>query len=127
MRRCRPSDLCSPVADSLKRTRSCSRHSRPKSNVETTTKPVSSFLSKLTLLGNLEIPPFSSLNTDVIPKSELLEAVDKHQPKIDTDLIKDIWRTIGLQTSDERIYKVASAMMEVQMLKIITELRAVAP
>jgi hypothetical protein len=42
-------------------------------------------------------------------------------------LIKEIWKTIGLQTSDERLFKLGSAMLEIQMLKIIQELRAVAP
>jgi hypothetical protein len=107
-------------------TRLCSRHSKTRNKDEITTSHVS-FLSQTHLSGNLEIPPFSSLNADVIPKAALLDAVDKHQPKIDTELIKEIWRTIGLQSSDERVYKLASAMMEVQMLKIISELRAVAP
>ena len=51
--------------------------------------------------------------------------MNKHQPKIDTDLIKDIWRTIGVQSSDERVYKIVSAMMEAQMLKIIGEFKMV--
>jgi ribosomal protein L12E/L44/L45/RPP1/RPP2 len=63
----------------------------------------------------------------VIPKQTLLEQLDKHQPKFSPELIKEIWKTIGLQTSDERVVKLASAMLEVQMLKIIAELRAVAP
>jgi len=111
----------------LKKIHTCSRLSRTKSSAAIITSHVSVFIQLNSPVGNLEIPPFSSLNADVIPKASLLEAVDKHQPKIDTELIKDIWKTIGLQTSDERIYKLASAMMEVQMLKIISELRAVAP
>ena len=43
---------------------------------------------------------------------DFLGQLDKHMPKIDTELIKDLWKTIGVQTSDERVYKVASAMME---------------
>lgn len=54
-----------------------------------------------------------------------MDSVEKHVPKIDPDLIKDIWRTIGVQSADERVYKVASAMMEIQMLKIIGELKSV--
>ena len=32
-----------------------------------------------------------------------------------------------MQTSDERLFKLASALLEVQMLKVITELKSVAP
>ena len=75
----------------------------------------------------LEVPPFSTLNSDVIPQPELLEQVDVHQAKFDPDLIKELWKTIGLQTSDERVLKTASALLEMQMLKIIQELKSVAP
>jgi len=61
----------------------------------------------------------------VIPREDFLESIDKHMPKVDTELIKDIWRTIGLQTSDERVYKLASVLMESQMLKIISELKMI--
>ena len=46
-------------------------------------------------------------------------------PKIDPDLIREIWKTIGVKSCDERVYKVASVMMEQQMLKIIQELKLV--
>ena len=71
------------------------------------------------------MPTFSTLNTDVLPREDYLETLDKHMPKIDTELIKDIWRTIGLQSSDERVYKVASVMLENQMLKVIGELKMI--
>jgi len=58
------------------------------------------------------VPTFSTLNADVIPREDYLDTLDKHMPKIDTELIKDIWHTIGLQSSDERLYKVASVMLE---------------
>ena len=73
------------------------------------------------------MPPFSSLNADVIPTPRFIETLETHQPKFDPELIKEIWKTIGLQTSDERLFKLGSAMLEIQMLKIIQELRAVAP
>jgi hypothetical protein len=73
------------------------------------------------------MPPFSSLNADVIPTPRFIETLETHQPKFDPELIKEIWKTIGLQTSDERLFKFGSAMLEIQMLKIIQELRAVAP
>ena len=63
----------------------------------------------------------------MIPKPKFLDSLEKHQSKFDTELVKELWKTIGLQTSDERVYKLASAMLEVQMLKVISELRAVAP
>lgn len=81
----------------------------------------------LTYLGNLEMPPFSSLNADVIPTSSFLESLETYQPKFDPELIKEIWKSIGMQTSDERLFKLGSAMLEIQMLKIIQELRTVAP
>lgn len=62
--------------------------------------------------GIKEVPPYSTLNADVIPREDFLMTLDKHMPKIDPELIKDLWRTIGLQTSDERVYKVASVLME---------------
>ena len=89
--------------------------------------PKLAYFRKPLNLGNLDLPPFSSLNADVIPKASFLESLDKHQPKFDPELIKEIWKTVGVQTSDERLFKLASSMLEVQMLKIITELRAVAP
>ena len=46
-------------------------------------------------------------------------------PKIDPDLIREIWKTIGVKSCDERVYKVASVMMEQQMLRIIQELKLV--
>ena len=42
------------------------------------------------------MPTFSTLNADVIPREEYLNTLDKHMPKIDTELIKDVWRSIGL-------------------------------
>ena len=73
----------------------------------------------------MDVPQFSTLNDDVIPTPHFLEALESHQPKFDPDLIKEIWRSIGLQTSDDRLYKLASAMLEIQLLKIITEVRSV--
>ena len=74
---------------------------------------------------NIEVPPFSTLNADVIPTADFLQGVEHHQAKIEPDLIKRVWQQAGLQTQDERVYKVASAMCEMQMLKIIAELKLV--
>ena len=58
------------------------------------------------------MPPFSTLNADIVPREDFISSIERHMPKIETELIRDIWRTIGVQTCDERVYKVASAMME---------------
>lgn len=67
----------------------------------------------------LELPQFSTLNQDVIPNPDLLAELDAHQPKFDIELIQEIFKTIGVQTIDERVLKFASALLEMQMLKII--------
>ena len=76
-------------------------------------------------LEGKEAPPFSTLNADVIPTENLRSSLNRHMPKIDPDLIREIWKTIGVKSCDERVYKVASVMMEQQMLKIIQELKLV--
>ena len=43
-----------------------------------------------------EVPPYSTLNADVIPREEFLDGLNKHMPKFDTELIKEVWRTIGV-------------------------------
>lgn len=45
---------------------------------------------------NQEVPPFSTLNSDVVPTPEFLESVEKHQAKFDTELIADIWKECGV-------------------------------
>ncbi len=71
------------------------------------------------------MPPFTTLNADVIPEQSLLEAVEKHQPKLPVELIEELWSSIGLKTSDQRLHKLASAMFEMQMLKIVNEMKDV--
>lgn len=73
------------------------------------------------------MPQLSTLNADVIPSSSFLAAVEQHQPKVSPDLIKQIWESEGLSVSDGRILTAASVMMEAQMLKIISEMKQVAP
>jgi len=46
------------------------------------------------------MPPFTTLNADVIPTQTLLDSIDKHQPKVPVELIEELWGTIGLQSSD---------------------------
>mgnify|MGYP007100219821 FL=1 len=78
------------------------------------------------MVENLEVPPFSTLNADIIPSEDFLNTVEKFQPKFDLDLVKQVWHSAGVQTCDDRVLKVASAMLEIQMLKIIEELKCVA-
>ena len=61
----------------------------------------------------------------MIPQSELLQSLESYQPKIDPKLVEEIWRTIGLQVTDRRLLAVASAMLESQMLKIVSEVKCV--
>lgn len=97
---------------STKKTPISSHPSRTRSKGVIITSQVSK-LSKLICKGNLEMPPFSSLNADVIPTPRFIESLETHQPKFDPELIKEIWKTIGLQTSDERLFKLGSAMLEI--------------
>ena len=102
----------------------CSRPSHQKSSGETFTKGVSC-RPGFTLLENLEVPQFTTLNADVIPHSELLAELETYQPKIDPHLIEELWRSVGLQTSDKRLLAVASAMVEQKLLQIIGEVKCV--
>ena len=78
-------------------------------------------------LGKQEVPPFSTLNADIIPTPDLLASIEKHQAKIDPELVAEILKTVGMQSSDERVHKMISAMVEIQLLKIVQELKTVAP
>jgi hypothetical protein len=40
-------------------------------------------------------------------------------------LIEELWSTIGLKSSDQRLHKLAAAMFEMQMLKIVNEMKNV--
>jgi len=71
------------------------------------------------------VPHYSTLNNDVIPQKKLLDQLDLYQPKFDTSLLKEILATVGMQSIDERTYKIISIMMEAQLLKILQEVRSV--
>jgi hypothetical protein len=72
----------------------------------------------------MEVPQFTTLNADTLPKGKLLEALDDHQPKFDSDLLEALLRESGAQICDARVLKVVSCMMESQMLKIVHEMKA---
>jgi hypothetical protein len=40
-------------------------------------------------------------------------------------LIKNIERDVGMQSSDERVHKLISAAVEIQLLKILEEIKSV--
>ena len=73
----------------------------------------------------MELPQFTTLNADVVPTNELLDKLERHQPKISTDLIRKLMAEVGVHTQDERIYTLASVVLESQMLKIVSEMKAV--
>lgn len=54
-----------------------------------------------------------------------MSSLDTYQAKIDPELIKEILKSQGVLTSDERVYKMMSAMLEIRLLDIIKEVRIV--
>jgi hypothetical protein len=64
-------------------------------------------------------PAFSTLNLDVIPDKEYVSKLEAYQPKFDTDMLKELLKQTGLQSSDERVYKMISVMMEDKLCSII--------
>ena len=55
---------------------------------------------------------FSSLNNDVIPDIKFLENIQKYNPKISEEIIKQICLEKGLITSDQRVYKIISIVAQ---------------
>ena len=55
---------------------------------------------------------FSSLNNDVIPDNKFLENVQKYNPKLSEEIIKQICQEKGLITSDQRVYKIISIVAQ---------------
>jgi hypothetical protein len=70
-----------------------------------------------------KIPSYSTLNLDVIPKPDFIQSLEKYQAKIDPELMKEMLQGVGVKTSDERIYKMMSAMVESKLLSILKEVR----
>jgi ribosomal protein L12E/L44/L45/RPP1/RPP2 len=61
---------------------------------------------------------------DVIPDRKYIEAIESHQAKFDTDVLKEMLKEVGLTTKDERVYKMISVLMEEKLCSIITEVQA---
>ena len=55
---------------------------------------------------------FSSLNNDVIPDNKFLENIQKYNPKLSEEIIKQICQEKGLITSDQRVYKIISIVTQ---------------
>jgi galactitol-specific phosphotransferase system IIC component len=61
---------------------------------------------------------------DVIPDSEYLDQLDAYKAKFSTGLLKQITKQVGLDTVDERVYKIISIMMEDKLSQIVQEVKA---
>ncbi|TNV85971.1 hypothetical protein FGO68_gene15618 [Halteria grandinella] len=68
---------------------------------------------------------FSTLNNDVIPDPKFIEDVEGYQPKFNMELIESLMREVGMQSSDERVYKMISIIAEAQLCKILNEVKTV--
>ena len=77
------------------------------------------------MIENEKTPAYSTLNLDVLPQPSFVSSLDSYQAKIDPELIKEILKSQGVHTSDDRVYKVMSAMLEIKLLGIIKEVRIV--
>ena len=55
---------------------------------------------------------FSSLNNDVIPDNKFLENIQKYNPKLSEEIIRQICQEKGLITSDQRVYKIISIVAQ---------------
>jgi ribosomal protein L12E/L44/L45/RPP1/RPP2 len=61
---------------------------------------------------------------DVIPDKKYLTALEGHQPKFDTDVLRALLKQVGLHSQDERVYTLISVMMEEKLCSIISEVQA---
>ena len=61
---------------------------------------------------------------DVIPDKKYIQAIEAHQAKFDIDVLKELLKQVGLNTKDERVYKIISVMMEDKLCAIIGEVQA---
>ena len=63
---------------------------------------------------------FSSLNNDVIPDEKFLEEIEKYNPKLSEDIIKQICDEKGLITSDPRLYRIIAIAAQEFLEDILT-------
>ena len=63
---------------------------------------------------------FSSLNNDVIPDEKFLEEIEKYNPKLSEDIIRQICDRKGLITSDPRLYRIIAIAAQEFLEDILT-------
>ena len=63
---------------------------------------------------------FSSLNNDVIPDEKFLEEIEKYNPKLSEDIIRQICDEKGLITSDPRLYRIIAIAAQEFLEDILT-------
>ena len=69
----------------------------------------------------IKIPSnFSSLNNDVIPDEKFLDEIEKYNPKLSEDIIKQICDEKGLITSDPRLYRIIAIAAQEFLEDILT-------
>lgn len=61
----------------------------------------------------------------MLPTATFLTSLDTYQPKIDTEMLKEIVKSAGMTTADERVYKMQAAMLEMKLLDLLKEVRNV--
>ena len=77
------------------------------------------------MIESEKTPAYSTLNLDVLPQPSFVNSLDSYHAKIDPELLKEILRASGVNTSDDRVYKIMSGMLEMRLLEIIKEVRIV--
>lgn len=55
---------------------------------------------------------FSTLNNQVIPDDKFIEEVEKYDPRLSEDLVKQICEEKGLNTTDPRVYRLISIVAQ---------------
>ena len=63
---------------------------------------------------------FSSLSNDVIPDEKFLEEIEKYNPKLSEDIIRQICDEKGLITSDPRLYRIIAIAAQEFLEDILT-------
>ena len=61
----------------------------------------------------------------MLPTPPFLQSLDNYQAKIDPELLKEMVKSAGMTTADERVYKMLAAMVEMKLLDLLKEVRNV--
>lgn len=72
-----------------------------------------------------KVPAYSTLNLDVLPTPGFLTSLETYQAKVDPELLKEMVKSAGMSTSDDRVYKMLAAMIEIKLLQLLKEVRNV--